>query len=64
MTGHKFANAAAHRPALAPNSLAVSPYKSQVVSANSPINGSRTMIAVSLPARCADAQASHQAIGG
>ena len=35
-----------------------------VVTANSAINGSRTMTALSLPVRCAAAQAIHQAIGG
>ena len=64
MTGHKFASTAAHSPARAPNSAAVTRYINHVVSANSPMKGKRTTIGLSLPARCAAVQASHQAIGG
>src|SRR5271169_2773143 len=64
MTGHKFASTAAHNPAHAPNSAAVSRYISHVVNANNVMKGRRTMIGLSLPRRCAAAHASHQAIGG
>ena len=62
-TGAAFSTAAAHRPARSPNSAAVSRYISTVDSTNSAINGSRTITGLSLPARCAAPQASHQAIG-
>ncbi len=63
-TGMRFSTTAAHNPARAPHSAAVSWYISPVVSAKRAINGSRTTIAASLPARCTAAQASHQASGG
>ena len=42
MTGHKFASTAAHSPAHAPNSAAVTRYINHVVSANSAMKGRRT----------------------
>ncbi len=63
-TGARFSAAAAHSPARAPNSAAVRRYIRKAVSAKRAMKGSRTMIALSLPARCAAPQASHHAIGG
>ena len=63
-TGAAFSSAAAHSPAHAPNSTVVSRNISQVVSANSRTNGSRTTSTASLPARCDAPQAIHQARGG
>ena len=63
-TGARFRTTAAQRPASGLNKAEVSRYIRNVVIANSAINGSRTTTGLSLPVRCAAAQAIHHAIGG
>ena len=63
-SGVRFSTTAAQKPASGLNKAEVRRYIRNVVTAKSAINGSRTTIGLSLPVKCAAAQAIHHAIGG